>query len=86
MVCCVDVIWYVVWYDTLLSVSFNMLLYAWLGMLIDSTLLWDMFLMRRFICCWSELGCYVIACHCFGSSCFSMKSCGGYYFRTHRVP
>ena len=49
MVCCVDVIWYVVWYDTLLSVSFNMLLYAWLGMLIDSTLLWDMLLMRRFI-------------------------------------
>ena len=48
MVYCVDVIWYVVWYDTLLSVSFNMLLYAWLGMLIDSTLLWDMLLMRRF--------------------------------------
>ena len=55
LVCCRYDVWYVVWYvicvvwyNTLLGVLLNMLLYAWLGMLIDSTLLWDMLLMRRF--------------------------------------
>ena len=47
MVCCVDVIWWR-WYDTLLSVSFNMLLYAWLGMLIEWTCCW----IHGSVCCW----------------------------------
>ena len=80
------VVRYVVWYDPLLGVLLIMLLYAWLGMMLDSTLLWDRdtLLMRRLICSWSDW----LLCHCvlslFGSSRFSMISCSGHYFRTHR--
>jgi len=49
---------------TLLGVLLNMLLYAWLGMLLDSTLLGDTSLMCR----WYVLGvigcCVIVCCHC----------------------
>ena len=73
---------------TLLGVLLIMLLYAWLGMMLDSTLLWDRdtLLMRRLICSWSDW----LLCHCvlslFGSSRFSMKSHGGHYFHKQREP
>ena len=49
---------------TLLGVLLNMLLYAWLGMLLDSTLLGDTSLMCRWYVL-GVIGCCVIACcHC----------------------